>query len=140
MINLEISLDTIDDFTRAYIECALWSSNDESTPEGGHPLDENYSPEDLAPEALARMVCDCSEFQIRNEELLARAKYRPRAGDEPNDMELAGYDFWLTRNGHGAGFWDGDLDEDVGAALTKASEEAGECNLYVGDDGQIHVM
>lgn len=28
-----------DAFTSAYIECALWSTNDESTPQGGEPLE-----------------------------------------------------------------------------------------------------
>jgi hypothetical protein len=51
---------------------------------------------------------------------------------------MAGHDFWLTRNGHGAGFWDGDLSEDVGNALTEAAKKFGECHLYVGDDGQIY--
>ena len=25
---------------------------------------------------------------------------------KPESIEQAGYDFWLTRNGHGTGFWD----------------------------------
>ena len=27
-----------------------------------------------------------------------------------DELARAGTDFWLTRNGHGAGFWDGDWD------------------------------
>jgi hypothetical protein len=30
------------------------------------------------------------------------------AAEEWSAEDLAGHDFWLTRNGHGAGFWDGD--------------------------------
>lgn len=34
---------------------------------------------------------------------------------------MAGHDLWLTRNGHGAGFWDGDWrDHDV---LCNVSEQ-----------------
>ena len=36
----------LDDFTLAYIECALWASNDDSTPQGGDPLDSNYGIDD----------------------------------------------------------------------------------------------
>jgi len=43
----------------------------------------------------------------------------------------------MTRNGHGAGFWDGDWPDD-GDRLTKASEAYGTFDLYVGDDGEIH--
>ncbi len=38
----------------------------------------------------------------------------------------AGHDFWLTRNGHGAGFWDGDWPEACSDMLTKASVGYGE--------------
>lgn len=132
----KITLDEIDDFTRAYIEAALWSSTDESREDGGDPLDKNYSPEDLTDEALARIVCDCSEFQIRHTELLHDAKYNK---SEWSDSEMAGHDFWLTRNGHGCGFWDRGLGE-VGDKLTEAAHAAGECNLYVGDDEKVHVL
>lgn len=46
-------------------------------------------------------------------------------------------DFWLTRNGHGVGFWDRDVGA-VGDRLTKACKKFGETYLYVGDDGKIH--
>ena len=53
------------------------------------------------------------------------------------DKDQAGYDFWLTRNHHGAGFWDRGLDG-VGRALTDAAHVYGEVNLYVGDNGRIY--
>ena len=34
----------LDAFTQAYVECALWSTCDNSTPSGGVPFDCNYSP------------------------------------------------------------------------------------------------
>jgi len=49
------------------------------------------------------------------------------------------HDFWLTRNRHGAGFWDGDYPEELGKKLTEASHAFGECDLYIGDDGKVHV-
>ena len=48
------------------------------------------------------------------------------------------HDFWLTRNGHGAGFWDGDYDDEVGTELTKIAHTFKELDCYVGDDGKIH--
>ena len=53
-------------------------------------------------------------------------------------MDYAGHDFWLTRNGHGAGFWDRGLGE-AGKKLTDAAHAFGECNLYLGDDDVIHL-
>jgi hypothetical protein len=52
------------------------------------------------------------------------------------DSGQGGHDFWLTRNGHGAGFWDGDWPEEVGKRLTEASKKYGEVYLYV-QDGKI---
>ncbi|QNP78372.1 hypothetical protein [Agrobacterium tumefaciens] len=54
------------------------------------------------------------------------------------EAAMAGHDFWLTRCGHGAGFWDGDWPEPAASVLTTASEEFGNVDLYVGDDGQIY--
>ena len=53
----------IDKFTQAYLECALWSSNDESNDQGGDPLDQNYGIQDIAEECLEKMIADCKAFQ-----------------------------------------------------------------------------
>lgn len=116
----------LDTFTRAYVECALWSSNDNSDGiSGGDPLDANYSADDIEPETLARMVADCVEFQRQAGEAILP------------DLRRAGHDFWLTRNGHGAGFWDGDWPEEIGEQLTRLSEGFGSFDLYVTDEGQV---
>jgi len=123
----------LDDFTRAYIEAALWSTNDESNEQGGNPLDHNYTPEDIAPETLETIVADCKRFQEENAKDIA-------AGEDRLDYttsERAGHDFWLTRNGHGCGFWDGDWPKGAEDRLTEASKAFGEVWLYVGDDGRI---
>jgi hypothetical protein len=111
-----------------YVECALWSSNDRSDPEtGGYPMDANYGPEDIAPESLASMRADVRDF-IRE------------AGELLDDItpEMAGHDFWLTRNRHGAGFWDRGYG-DVGDRLTDIAHGYGESYLYVGDDSLVYV-
>lgn len=113
-------------FTAAYVEAALWSSMDESTPSGGYPLDRNYGPDDIAPETLEQMKSDCARFQAEN------------ADDIATDLGLAGYHFWLTRNGHGSGFWNGMWPEEVGERLAQASHKYGVFHLYVGDDGRVH--
>jgi hypothetical protein len=116
----------MDKSAKAYVTCALWSSNDESTPQGGEPLDANYTAADIAPETLETMLADCARFQAENAEDIAI---------EP---ERAGHDFWLTRNGHGSGFFDGDWPNDVGDRLTAAAHRFHEFVLFIGDDGLIH--
>ncbi|MDH1266753.1 hypothetical protein N5C81_03870 [Rhizobium pusense] len=56
------------------------------------------------------------------------------------EAAMAGHDFWLTRCDHGAGFWDGDWPEPAASALTEASKEFGNIDLYVGDGGQIYAQ
>ena len=105
-------------FVRAYAVCALWSSVDPD----GNPLDGH----DIAPETMREMRSDCADFIRANR---ADLRIHALAGQ-------AGNDFWLTRNGHGAGFWDRGLG-DLGDRLTEAAEIYGDVDLYVGDDGKV---
>lgn len=54
-----------------------------------------------------------------------------------------GHDLWLTRNGHGAGFWDRKLGSfggyDIGDCLSEACKMLGDCCLYEGDDGLLYL-
>ena len=109
-----------DTFTRAYVEAALWSSTDLD----GSPLDGAFGPEDIAPETMARMVEDCRVFQ------------EDQAADL-QDPSQDGFDFWLTRNGHGAGFWDRGHGP-RGDRLTDAAHAFGSFDLIPGDDGRIY--
>lgn len=136
-----MDINTLNEFTRAYIECALWSSTDNSTEQGGDPLDKNHSIENLPEATVKRMADDCDKFQKEQATLLdvAYVAIKKRFdGAHTYDEGNAGHDFWLTRNGHGAGFWDRGLGE-VGDKLTEASKAAGEIDLYVGDDGKVYV-
>ena len=121
----------MDNFTKAYIEAALWSSNDDN----GDPLDKNYIIEDLSPQTLVNMTHDCSKFQEENDCNLDKA-YKLYPENEWTNEEKAGHDFWLTRNGHGVGFWDRGLGN-IGDILTEECKKYGSFDLYVGDDGEI---
>ena len=44
----------LDEFTRGYIDAALWSSTDNSDEGGGQPLDSNYSVNDIIKQAIRR--------------------------------------------------------------------------------------
>lgn len=113
-------------FFRSYLETALWSTNDDSSDNGGDPLDKNYSTADIDPETAAKHRAECIEFCEMNYDDLS-----------PFDAATAGHDFWLTRNGHGCGFWDGDYPEPQASRLTEASNRFGEVWLYV-YEGKIY--
>jgi len=119
----------MDVFTSAYYECALWSSTDDN----GTPLDSGAnSDRELSQSCIDLFKSDCDAFRAANAALIIEAQKYQSIGH-------IAHDFWLTRNGHGAGFWDGDYPKDIGESLTKASKSFGECDLYIGDDGMIYV-
>lgn len=134
------TLNTLDSFTRAYLAAILWSTNDESTPQGGESLDRNYGLADFSQAALEQAVADCTRFQNENAVTLEVANIR----DSEDTPSRAGFLFALNRNRHGTGFWDEKTHRDPEGerlacdALADASKAFGEVNVYVGDDGQIH--
>ena len=55
---------------------------------------------------------------------------------ETMGAEYFGPDYWLTRNGHGVGFWDRGLD-DLGDRLTERAESEGEKHVFINDDNLL---
>ena len=126
-----------DPFIRGYPECAEWAGIDDSgawcekceefrddqveCPGCGEWLysDRENFEESLAPkwseETLKRVTAECEDFKSANASDL-----------EGEDMGRAGHDFYLTRNRHGAGFWDGDYEKEKGERLTEAAHAYGE--------------
>jgi len=115
----------LDPFTYAYVECAIWASTDGD----GTPLDDAYSVDDVPDETREKMRADCRQFQDDNALTLSRA----------GSVAQNGHDFWLTRNRHGAGFWDRGYPPDVSRALTDAAHAYSDSYLYIGDDGRLYV-
>jgi hypothetical protein len=115
----------VEAFVRGYVDCALWSSSGFDSDESLEA--QNYGPDDLTAEAFDAIRRECRDFVLAN--------IADLAGIDPAQ---SGHDFWLTRNHHGAGFWDRGLGE-VGTRLTAAAHAYGESDLYIGDDDLIHV-
>lgn len=120
----EYKIDVPEDFLNGYISCAIWSSNDENE----IPLDENYDVSDIDEDTLMEMREECVDFYNANKEELKKTGC--------DDMSQHGHDFWLTRNGHGAGFWDRGYRN--GTKLSDAAKVYGSFDLYVGDDGMVY--
>jgi hypothetical protein len=115
-------------FTKGYIDAMFWTEC-----HSDHPELEDKTFIDLAPETLTRIIEDCAGFEMLHKKLLDSVMR------DDYGLESAGHDFWLTRNGHGAGFWDRNLGE-AGDKLTAACGHGTrypEQNLYVGDDGRL---
>ena len=107
------------EFERAYIEAMFFADT---------PEEESWAFDELHESALRKIKEDCAEF-CADQKTLDMIDGEERA---------AGHDLWLTRQGHGCGFWDGDWPDDVGEYLTKRAKALGECWPYKGDDGFIY--
>lgn len=109
----------------------MWSSSNGD--DIGTPLDEDHNIDDISHETLKKMSDDCLKFCTDYAELIKEA-----LDSSTNDLTDIAHDFWLTRNRHGAGFWDGDYPKALGSSLTEAAHSFGEFDLYIGDDGLIY--
>ena len=126
----------LDGFVDGYMEALAWSGT-VSVPES-HPLfDESCEPtadrldEDFSSDLITASRADCIDFL--SDEVIALLE----ANDDVWDPGRAGHDFWLTRNGHGCGYWDRGAG-DAGDALSAAASAYGSVELYLGDDNLIH--
>lgn len=122
----------IDEFVRHYAIAALWSSTDEH----GEPLDAVFSIDDIDAETYYTMREDCADFLQSNLTDIHHYSALMR-NEEWSGEARAGHDFWLTRNGHGAGFWDRGLGA-LGERLADAARACGGVDLYAGDDGRVY--
>lgn len=115
----------LDIAVEGYLEAALWAGLDyDQEDESGNnpPLDEKYDTSDVSGETRQRILSEVDQ--------LAKSVDDFSWGEM--DPEQFGHDFYLTRNHHGAGFWDRGLGE-LGDKLTQAAHSFGEDNLMSED-------
>ena len=89
------------EFKRGYVITALWTE-DPDKPQGDY--EENGNHDELwasLPYSIKKeMLSDCDDFVAYCE------RYGIEDWKDISESKSAGADFWLSRNGHGAGFFD----------------------------------
>jgi hypothetical protein len=116
-----INYNDLSAFTQGYVDAIFFTFDDNLAPDLGF-----Y---DLSEKALAMILIDCTGFELLNKNLLEQA----------GTPEQNGHDFWLTRNHHGAGFWDRGYTKEIAGALTDAAHKYKEQSLIAGDDGLLYL-
>lgn len=112
--------DIADDFIVGYLRAAIFTGSHYPEPENmddSRPMDSVYGVEDIPREIREELESDCRDFLNSCAFMVAE------------NPERAGMDFHLTRNGHGAGFWDGEWPE-CGDELTARSKPFGTAEIY----------
>jgi len=90
---------------------------------------ESFSREDIEPDSLIRAYQDIKEFiRLAGDEAITEA-----IGEK--GYEQLGHDIWLTRNGHGAGFFDHSYENEQ--RLMNAAQALKEVDLYINDDMKL---
>lgn len=107
-----------------YLVCALWSSIDDND----EPFDSNYDINDIDQESWDKSEKEITSFVEKAGNLL----------DNIEDEQI-GHDIWLTRNHHGAGFWDRGYEKSIGDGLTKIAHDLGERNVFLNDNGKLSI-
>lgn len=112
------------DFINGFWEALFWSELDDND----QPFDDNYDETDLDNASREDGEKECIDFLDDEACQLIESVGM--------DYSQAGHDFCLTRNGHGAGFWDRGLGE-VGERLSDMCKPYGTINLYLAGDGTV---
>jgi hypothetical protein len=104
-----------------YLGCALWTNEE---------LD-NFSILDIEEESKEQAKKDIEAF-------LEKIKPLETEG-EIECPEQIGHDFWLSRNGHGTGFFDRmeDVYQDQQDVLQEIAKTFPEVNIFLGNNGKV---
>lgn len=131
----------LDQMTEGYAICAFWSSqrdgsgaqtlNGERDYSDGEDFDD-CTIESLDDTSLRAMRLDCIAFvrEVQQHGLILDLLRPAYVGCTPSDY--AGHNLWLTRNGHGAGFNDGQYTR--GSELQDLARRQAERYLYWNED------
>lgn len=118
----------LDPFTRGYLGTAEWLAKvwQDGREDPDLTSEERDRCRGFTRKAIAEARRDCRAFLKANRADLA--EYRELSG---RDDESAGTDYWLSRNGHGAGFFDRGHDPVFKRLQESARLDGGrECVLY----------
>lgn len=112
---------SIEKILHHYILCALWAEE---------------TKEELADKTISNFSIKSRKDAI--DQIRWFVAMTGNSIDHISDNEI-GHDLWLTRNGHGSGFFDRGYDDDVEEILSDLCDVLGEVHLEVGDGGEIHL-
>lgn len=106
-------------FIENYITAMLWTEE----------LEE-WDMSDIELSSFNHIVNECTQFFKKASFLLNL--------DDVEEIKIAGHDFWLTRNGHGSGFWDRDEStyNGNGDKLTKIAKKFGSSDVVFDEENE----
>ena len=142
---LKLLIKSIPDILSNYVEAALWSSNySGEDPDIEEDEDSDRSFQYLGYDSFSKQAESKSKrdivafLQLIKKNEAALASLATYADDFSNPRQFVanfGHHFWLSRNGHGAGFFD----HSGCGPLHKVAKTMGEVNLYADASGNVQL-
>lgn len=159
---LHLSDDDLNQILKGYLEAAIWTEEERLKDEGQSNNDvvtndyhdeEDESDVEIKFMSIMRNKLDTNSITTFTKEsidynsliqaYLDIKTFITTAGSDAiiealteNDKFQLGMDIWLTRNRHGAGFFDHNYEHEK--ELTNAAQNLKEVDLYIGDDNKLH--
>jgi hypothetical protein len=116
----------VDELWRGYASAILFAETDMDTDE---PLDSEYTIYDFDEQSESNAKIMLYKYYSKNKEAI----------DESGlDLETIGMDIWYTQGGHGAGFFDHSLDQEIENILTEGAKEFGNPMIET-SDGKVSI-
>lgn len=131
--------DDIAEIVEGYTDCALWTLPDDCALVPRPPGEFDATP-------YRHLIADSEPLHEHIAVFLraCTAKGIDLTRDLPDGYSLArlGHHFWLSRNGHGTGFWDCNelIACDLACALQVIAERMNNATLYDDDNGRLYVF
>lgn len=116
----------LNDAEAGMLTSALWTLSDDD----GNPVGDDLTVDNFDPATRAELRGDLAVFLLTNVEDLE---------DSGLSANQIGHNFWLTRNGHGTGFWDRGIGE-AGVRLSEACKAFRDYYLDLDSDGLVYGM
>ena len=135
--DFNISEKNLLEILKGYLEAALWTEEERLKDEYENEF--NYSDEidlgsfsvdDLDDNSKIQAYIDINRF------IWDSGVDAIKEAIEVNGLFKLGMDIWLTRNGHGAGFFDHGYENEE--SLNKSAEKLKNVDLYLGDDLKLY--
>lgn len=148
----DLSQSDINEILKGYIECALWTEQERLEDDATMDIDDEEMDEvekliqlkgKIDRKSFTSFVSEDIDIDSRINAYNDIKTFIKNAGDDAiqeaiieNGLFKLGMDIWFTRNGHGAGFFDHNYENEN--VLINAGKKLKPKDLYVGDDGKLY--
>lgn len=136
----DMKQEDINEILKGYISAALWTEQEnlvfDYLTNFIHNLDkkniDSFTFDDFHSDSILDAYVDIKTFiRYAGDDAILEAKIE-------YGLFRLGMDIWLTRNGHGAGFFDHNYENND--KLLYAAKKLKPKNIYIGDDEKLHFM